>query len=83
MLYVIRGTSLQWIKDYLTNRSQYVEYNNSKYKMGNISIGGPQGSIIGPFLFCFMSMTSLIYSKNFYVFSAAYISDRKYQNTII
>jgi len=49
--YGIRGTSLKWIEDYLTNRRQYVEYNTSNSKMGNVSIGVPQGSILGPLLF--------------------------------
>ncbi len=49
--YGIRGASLKWIEDYLTNRKQYVEYNNSKSNLGKISIGVPQGSILGPLLF--------------------------------
>jgi Skp family chaperone for outer membrane proteins len=51
MFYGIRGTTNNWVKDYLTNRKQFVNYNNCKSRMGNIDIGIPQGSILGPLLF--------------------------------
>ena len=40
-----------WIKSYLTNRYQFVVYNNSKSETKFITHGVPQGSIIGPFFF--------------------------------
>ena len=49
--YGIRGKIFHWIKNYLTNRKQFVEYNNHKSTMQNISCGVPQGSILGPLLF--------------------------------
>ena len=33
--YGIRGKSLLWIEEYLTNGKQYVNYNNENSKMGN------------------------------------------------
>ena len=47
--YGIRGIALDWFKSYLTNRSQCVQYHNSKSQVMNISCGVPQGSVPGPF----------------------------------
>ena len=49
--YGIRGIALQWFKDYLSNRKQYVLYNNCSSKLLSITCGVPQGSILGPLLF--------------------------------
>ena len=47
----IRGTALNWFKSYLTNRVQYVEYNNAQSKRLSIKCGVPQGTILGPIFF--------------------------------
>ena len=49
--YGIHGTPLSLVKSYLTNRKQYVEKEDTKSKMLDISTGVPQCSIIGPLLF--------------------------------
>ena len=49
--YGIRGNSFKWFQSYLSNRSQYVMYDNKKSKTQYISCGVPQGSILGPLLF--------------------------------
>ena len=47
----ISGNLYTWNKSYLTNRSQFVMYNNSKSETKFITHGVPQGSILGPLFF--------------------------------
>ena len=49
--YGIRGIALDWFKNYLSNRSQYVHINDTSSDPLPISCGVPQGSILGPLLF--------------------------------
>jgi len=49
--YGIRGIANDLLRDYLANRFQRVEFNNILSDQILISVGVPQGSILGPLLF--------------------------------
>ena len=49
--YGIRGISYDYIKNYLSNRFQYVEIDGIASDMRQTTCGVPQGSILGPILF--------------------------------
>ena len=71
--YGICGTELNWISDYLFNRTQYVPYNNDCSNLESVTLGVQQGSILGPLLFiilvndayqCLNKCTMLTYAEN-------------------
>ena len=49
--YVFHGAALDWFRNHLSNRLQYVTYNVAKCEREIIKRGVPQGSILGPLLF--------------------------------
>ena len=52
----IRGICLQWFRNYLSNREQYVVYNDAVSSRQHITCGVPRGYILGPCYFCYTSM---------------------------
>ena len=65
--YGARGTSLALIKSYLTNRYQYVQFENYDSELLEIVTGIPQGSILGP-LFFSVFINDLVNSSNKFQF---------------
>ena len=49
--YGIRGITLQWSKNYLSNRKRIVEFKSQKSESLTIKCGVSQGSVLGPLLF--------------------------------
>ena len=49
--YGIRGKNLLWFISYLTNRTQFIKYNNLNTSFQKIVCGVLQGSVLGPLLF--------------------------------
>jgi hypothetical protein len=49
--YDLRGLPGRWMNNYLTDRTQFVEYNGNFFSDSAVSCGVPQGSILGPLLF--------------------------------
>ena len=47
----IRGVPLELIRSYLKNRKQYVVFGGAESLQGDITVGVPQGSILGPLFF--------------------------------
>ena len=49
--YGIRGVALDWVRSYLSNRLQFVQFNGHSSSPQTICCGVPQGSILGPLFF--------------------------------
>ena len=51
-LYLQNDDSLNFFTSYLSSRLQFVSINYKTASLGNVTCGVPQGSILGPLLFC-------------------------------
>jgi hypothetical protein len=50
-LYGATETATAWVRNYLTGRSQMVEYGGHYSKIEDVMVGSPQGSVLSPLLF--------------------------------
>ena len=49
--YSIRGVTLDWVRNYLFNRLQFIQFNGQCSSLQTIYCDVPQGSILGPLFF--------------------------------
>ena len=75
--YGIRGNIHSWVKSYLTNRSQYVEYNNAKSDTKYITHGVLLFII---YLNDFSRSSDLLFSILFAVDSSVFIEDTHFDD---
>ncbi|MCG8048754.1 MAG: endonuclease/exonuclease/phosphatase family protein [Candidatus Thiodiazotropha taylori] len=80
----INGHLLNWIRDYLSNRSQKVIIKSSTSSARNTNAGVPQGSVLGPLLFLvyvndiadsLLSLTRLFADDSSLFYSASSLDD--------
>ena len=65
--YGFTNSALEFCKSYLSNKKQFVQINNAKSFKADITMGVPQGSIMGP-LFFILYMNYIIHSSSSFKF---------------
>ena len=65
--YGVRGIVFDWVKNYLSNREQYVSYDDEDSVKQPIKCGVPQGSILGPIL-SYLLMICVLLLKNLNIY---------------
>ena len=76
----LRGIPLQWFKDCLSNRFQYVQRNDCKKDEMTTSCGVPQGSVLGPLKFLlYVILDFVLFADDKNVF---FLNDKNLSNLV-
>ena len=61
-LFGFAGVVLEWVRSYVTERSQYVHFNGESSNVVHLECGVPQGSVLGPLLYILYTadLTSIV-----------------------
>ena len=64
--YGIRGDYIKWFRSYLTDHTQYVNFNGKESAEHTLKCGVPQGSILGPLFFIIFvnDMFNVLYAED-------------------
>ena len=88
-LYGIKGNTARWFRSYLTERSQFVEYNNCKSQKKQLTHGIPKGSILGLYLFiiyicenCYLEQVEIKYSNKLTLISKCLRNSKDHKNKL-
>lgn len=78
----VRDRALQYLRNYLVNRSYCVQVGNSFSEQCQLNRGVPQGSVLGPVLFSIYTMELSFILKDFNVTFALYADDTQFYLTV-
>ena len=86
-LYGVRGIALSWFTSYLQGRQQYVSIAGHNSALKNITIGVPQGSILGPIMFLLyindLPLISKLFSSVLYADDTTLLARGTNYNTLV